>query len=136
MKITSSNYKKDKLYAAEARAITEILKTETVVAPVEVLMQMQRISKPRYEDWRFRRIPYLEKVFVGSLGKANRILRILEFHARAIGLQPSQTVYHKWGKGGKRFTLRFSKSAHPRLEQAYSRHYVTGKKPKRIEADR
>ena len=136
MKVTSSNYKNDKLYPSVARAIAEILKTKTVVAPVEVLLQMERISKSQYEDWRFRRIPHLEKVFHGNLSKANRILRIIEYRARALDLQPSQTVYHKWGKGGKRITLRFSKSGHPHLEQAYSRHYVAGKKSEQLVAGR
>lgn len=135
MKITPSNYKKDKLYPAVARAVSELLKTEGVVAPVQLLMQMERLSKPRYEGWRFGRIRYLERVFAGSLGKANRILRILEYHARALNLQPSQTVYHKWGKGGKRIKLQFSKSGHPRLEQAYSRHYVPRKKIRQTKQD-
>jgi hypothetical protein len=39
-------------------------------------------------------------------------------------LKPSNTVYHKWGKGGKRILLRFSKTGAPALEAAYSRHYV------------
>ena len=56
------------------------------------------------------------------------ILRILDHHARAIGLKPSHTLYHKWGRG-KRITLRFSKSGVPGLEAAYSRHYVATGQP-------
>jgi len=123
-KLTSSNYTKDQLYPAVARAIAEILQTGTVVAPVEVLLQMQRITRQQYEDWRFGRIPYLERVTVGGLGKMSRILRIIEQHARTLNLKPSPTVYHKWGKGGKRIVLRFSKSGEPNLEAAYSRHYL------------
>ncbi len=129
-KLTSSNYKKDSLYGPVARAMAELLKTKGYVAPVELLLQMQRISKEQYEDWRFARIPYLERVCVGNLSKLSRILRILELHARSMNLTPSQTVYHKWGRGGKRIVLRFSKSGHPNLEAAYSRHYVS----KRVKA--
>jgi hypothetical protein len=124
-KLTSANYTKDQLYPAVARAIAEILKTNTVVAPVEVLLQMQRITKQQYEDWRFGRIPYLERVTAGGLGKMYRILRILELQARKLNLTPSRTVYRKWGKGGKRIVLRFSKSGDPNVEAAYSRHYLT-----------
>jgi hypothetical protein len=123
-KITAANYRTDKLYPAVARAVEEILKTTNVVTPVELLLRTQRITKQKYEDWRFGRIPYLERVCVGNLSKLNVILRILDHHARALGLKPSQTVYHKWGRGGKHIILRFSKSGAPALEAAYSRHYV------------
>ena len=123
-KISQSNYKKDKLYSPVARAIAEIMKTEDAVTPVDVLMRMNRIDKKAYEDWRFGRIPYLEKICLGSLGKANRILRILRLHAESLHLVPSQTVYRKWGRGKKRIILRFSKSGHPNLERAYSTHYL------------
>ncbi len=122
--ITATNYQKDKLYPAVARAVAEILKTTNVVTPVELLLRTERITKQKYEDWRFGRIPYLERVCVGNLSKLNVILRILDHHARAIGLKPSQTVYHKWGRGRKHIILRFSKSGAPALEAAYSRHYV------------
>ncbi len=66
---------------------------------------------------------------VGNLSKLSVILRILDHHARALGLKPSQTVYHKWGRGGKHIILRFSKSGAPALEAAYSRHYVARARP-------
>jgi hypothetical protein len=37
--------------------------------------------------------------------------------------------YRKWGRGGKRIVLRFSKSGDPRLEAAYSRCYGAKSKP-------
>jgi len=122
-KLTSANYTKDQLYPSVARAIAEILKRSSYVSPIEVLLQMERITKQQFEDWRFGRISYLERVTVGGLGKMNRILRIIELHCRKLNLKPSQTAYHKWGKGGKRIVLRFSKSGEHNLEAAYSRHY-------------
>ena len=112
--ITATNYQKDKLYPAVARAVAEILKTTNVVTPVDLLL-MQRITKAQHEDWRFGRIPYLERVCVGSLSKLSTILRLLDHHARTIGLKPSQTVYHKWGRGGKHIILRFSRERAHRL---------------------
>ena len=122
--ITAANYRKHQFYPAIARAVQAILKTNTVVTPVEVLLRLQRITKQQHEDWRFGRIPYLERVCAGNLSKLSAILRILDLHARSLGLKPSQTVYHKWGQGGKHIILRFSKSGAPALEAAYSRHYV------------
>ena len=129
MKINASNYQKHSLYPAVARGVAELLKTTNVVAPVELMLRMQRLTKAQYEDWRFGRIPYLERVCVGNLSKLSIILRLLDLHARAIGLKPSQTVYHKWGRGGKGILLRFSKSGAPGLEAAYSRHYVARRQP-------
>ena len=63
-------------------------------------------------------------MLIGNLSKMNRLLRILDIHACSLGLTPSQTAYHKWGRGGKGLVLRFSKSGEPGLEAAYSRHYV------------
>ncbi len=127
-KITSSNYRKDKLFPGVAAAVSEMMmRSGGVVSPVEVLLRMQRISKERYEDWRFGRIPYLERAFVGSLGKASRILRIVDLHAHSLGLQPSRSEYRQWGNKGRnrRIALRFSRSGEPRLEAAYSTHYLT-----------
>jgi hypothetical protein len=127
--ITAANYQKHQFYPAIAGAVQAILKTNKVVTPVEVLLRLQRITKQQHEDWRFGRIPYLERVCVGNLSKLSVILRILDHHARALGLKPSQTVYHKWGRGGKHIILRFSKSGAPALEAAYSRHYVARARP-------
>ena len=124
-KLTAANYKKDRLYPAVARAVAEVLKTNGVVSAVDVLLRMQRLTRQQVEDWRLGRVPCLECVTLGGLGKMNRILRILELHARSLNLQPSQTVYRKWGKDRKRIVLRFSKSGDPTVEAAYSRHYLT-----------
>lgn len=128
-KITSSTYKKDKYYKKITGAVHELLKEGTVVAPVDVFIKIGNLTKENYEDWRFGRIPYLERVILCNLSKVNRILRILHYHALDRGLKPTQTVYKKWGKGRK-ILLRFSKSGSPYLESAYSRHYIGGSKAK------
>jgi hypothetical protein len=133
--INKSNYQKHKLYPAIARTVAMILETNNVVTPVDLLLRLQRISKQQYEDWRFGRIPYLERVCIGNLSTLSVILRILDHHARAIGLKPSQTVYHKWGRGRKHIVLRFSKTGEPALEAAYSRHYVATGRPASGESD-
>ncbi|MGO9464920.1 MAG: hypothetical protein ACLQIB_10645 [Isosphaeraceae bacterium] len=134
-KFNESNYQKHKLYPTIVWTVAAILETNNVVTPVEVLMRLQRISKQQLDDWRFGRIAYLERVCVGNLSKLCAILRVLDHHARAIGLKPSQTVYHKWGRGGKHIILRFSKTGAPALEAAYSRHYVATARPATGESD-
>lgn len=123
-KITSGNYKKDKLYVSVSKAVAELMQEGEVVSPVSVLVRMGRLEPQKYEDWRFGRVPYLERVLSGNLSKANRILRILHCHAESLQLTAATTLYRKWGKGRK-LTLQFSKSGNPNIERAYSQHYLT-----------
>jgi len=127
--VTVDNYRDDPLYPRIVRAVEPILARGKVVAPVDVLIGMGVLDKRRLEDWRFGRVPYLERVITCNLSKLSRLLRILRFHAHDLNLVPSITVYRRWGKGPKR-RLRFSKFGDRRLEEAYSRHFVwPGKGP-------
>jgi hypothetical protein len=114
MKTTRSTYKKDKYYSRVTAAVDQLLKERHVVAPVEVFMQMGNLTKEDYENWRFGRIPYLERVIQGSLSKVNRILQILRLHSKERGLYPSTTVYKKWARG-RRFFFNFPRVAILRL---------------------
>lgn len=122
-KVTVNTYRKDKYYSRVVRAVERVLAHGDIVAPTDILIEMGNLSKKNYEAWRKGQVPYLERVFEGSLSKANRILRIIGFHAHDLNMIPRQTVYHQWGKGKNR-ELRFSKSSDPNLEKAYSRHYA------------
>jgi len=124
--ISKSNYKSDKLYPSVVRAINSILERSLFVAPVDVLIASDRLDKIRFEDWRFGRIPYLERVTNSGLGNLNRILRIVQLHCQERGLKPSHTIYNRWGKGPKT-RLRFSKSGDANLEAAYATHWVAKK---------
>jgi hypothetical protein len=102
-----------------------VLQAKGYISMVDVLMGMGTLTKENYERWRFRQVPYLEKVLTGSLNKFQFLLRTLRSHAREeLGLTPSRTVYTSWGKG-RRQPLRFSKSANPYIEELYSTHYVS-----------
>lgn len=107
-------------------AASKLLREKGYISVVEVLMEMRKISKADYENWRFRRVPYLEKVITLNLSKINAILRTLQKNAQDGNLKASQTVYTSWGKGPRQ-VLRFSKSGSPHLEQAYSTHFVKRK---------
>jgi hypothetical protein len=129
--VKRSTFKKDKYYSKVVAAVGQLLKTDSVIKPVDVLIQMGYLGKEDYENWRFGRISYLERVIRCNLSKINRILRILQWHAEERGLRPSHTVYKKWGKG-KKIELRFSKSGNPTLENVYSTHYVAGTKQQAV----
>ena len=128
--ITVNTYRKDKYYPRVVRAVGKILARADVVAPSDILIEMGNLSRKNYEAWRKGQIPYLERVFEGSLSKANRILRIIGFHTHDLNMVPRQTAYHQWGNGKNRI-LRFSKSGDPNLEKAYSRHYIWNQSPQK-----
>ncbi len=108
-------------------AVHGILKRESFVAPPELFIEMGLLTRQQYEDWRFGRVPCLERVITCNLAKTSRIIRILRYHAQDRGLKPSNTVYKKWRKGLKRL-LRFSMSGDPNLESAYATHHVAGRR--------
>jgi hypothetical protein len=123
------NFSRDPLYPRIARAVEQVLREGKVVAPVDVLVRRGLLRPEHLEDWRFGRVPYLERVIQSNLSRLSKLLRILRFHAHDLKLVSSITVYARWGKG-PRERLRFTKRAEPRLEEAYSRHFVwPGKGP-------
>ncbi len=134
MKTKKSSFKKDTLYPRVTAAVQTILRNGTVVAPVDGLMGIGFLEKQRLEDWRFGRVPSLERVIACNLSKALRVLKILRYHGEERGLNKSLTAYKKWGKG-PRTSLRFSKSGSPSIEALYATHYVAGR-PKRRVPDR
>ncbi|WP_100010520.1 hypothetical protein [Lentibacillus sediminis] len=102
---------------------TELLMEKGYISPVDLLVRMDRLTPKQVEDWRLKRIPYLERVAVGGLGKMNHILKTLKKFAQEQNLKPSTTVYKSGGKGPKK-QLQFSKSGIPYMEEQYSTHYV------------
>lgn len=131
-KLLPSNYRNDKYFPLVARAFREILAEKDIVAPIDVLYRMGRLTAKDIEDWRFGRINYLERVMVGNLSKANRILRIIRFYAHDLDMVPSQTDYRKWGKG-KKIKLRFSKTGVPKLEEKYACHFRWNRRKRPME---
>jgi hypothetical protein len=105
---------------------SKLLKEKGYISIVDVLMDIGKLSKDNYEAWRFKKVPYLEKVITANLGKINLILRTVQKNSENGHLRPSKTVYKSWGKGPQ-ILLSFSKSGDPKLENAYSTHFL---KPK------
>jgi len=123
------DYRQDPLYPRVAPAVTAILATGKVVAPVDVLLRMNLLRPQDLEDWRIGRVPYLERVIQGNLSRLSRLLRILGFLCHDLKLGPVQAGYVRWGDG-PRTPLRFTKTGDAKLEKIYARHFVwPGKGP-------
>lgn len=104
-------------------------KSRGYAAPVDVLIDVGVLTKEKYEDWRFGRVPYLEMVCNINLRKLSFIMGQIRSYAAKNRYKPSYTYYKQWGvkkKQGARKTvpLRFSKSGNPEIERAYATHYV------------
>jgi uncharacterized protein len=134
---------RDETRTSVRRSVSDILRRQGFVSTVEVLMDMGKLSRKGYEDWRMGRVPFLERVVTINLGKLQGILRELAATCRQLGLKESFTDYRKWGKGNK-VPLRFSKSGDPLVEKAYATHFVsrragqaqaTPARPRTIETD-
>jgi len=107
-------------------ASSELLREKGYISFVDVLMKIGKLTKEDYERWRFRRVPYLEKVVTVNLAKVNHLLRTLHENAKRGSLKASQTVYMSWGRGPKT-RLRFSKTGDPNIEEAYATHFILPK---------
>ena len=121
--VTVHTYRQDTYYPRVVRAVATILARSDVVAPVDVLLEMGNLTQKNHEAWYRGHVPYLERVFAGSLSKANRILRLIGFHVHDLNMVPRRTVYYQGGNSKNRL-LRFSKSGHAGIEEAYATHYV------------
>lgn len=93
------------------------------VCTVDVLMQLNYLTKKDYEDWRFGRIDYLEKVCQVNLSKLTLINKLIRKHSNELSLKSSWIGYYQFGKGVKR-RLRFSKSGNKTIEERYATHFV------------
>lgn len=111
------------------KSVSAVLAENGYISPIDVLIKMDRLTVKQVEDWRFKRIDYLERAINLNLAKLNHFLQALKKYAKEQNLKPSITVYKSWGKGVKK-TLRFSKTGKPNMEKLYSTHYVkqSGKK--------
>lgn len=110
-------------------------------APVDVLMDIGVLQKDKYDDWRFGRIPYLERVCMVNLGKLSTVRHQMRVYAQKAGLKPSFCYYKQWGtkkndgQGRKPvILLRFSKSGDPEVEKWYATHFVDTKRVAEIKA--
>ena len=101
------------------------LQKNGAATPVDVLMDLGVLLKADYENWRFGRVDYLERVCKINLHKLSFIMREIRTYARKNDLKPSWTYYKQWGRNDKpNIKLRFSKFSDESIEQNYATHYV------------
>ena len=93
------------------------------ISSVDVLMKLEYLNKKGYEDWRFGRVPYLERVCNTNLSKLTLINSLIKKFANELKLKGSITEYHKHSGKVKR-KLQFSKSGDSKIEKLYSTHYL------------
>ncbi|MDO9339493.1 MAG: hypothetical protein Q7T72_03090 [Bacteroidales bacterium] len=93
------------------------------VCVVDILLQLDYLTKKDYEDWRFGRVDYLEKVCNINLSKLTLINKLIRKYSTELDLKSSWTGYNQFGKGIKR-RLRFSKTGDKTIEDRYATHYI------------
>lgn len=110
----------------------QIQKTGMAV-PVQVLMDLGVLAASDYENWRFGRVDYLERVCKVNLHKLAFIMKEVRDYASKNNLKPSWTFYKQWGRKGKKpsVKLRFSKHGDEGVECGYATHYIS---PERMTA--
>ena len=108
-------------------AMYTIIKQKGFVAPVDVLIAVDVLSKADYESWRNGKVDYLERVCKVNLRKLSFINHEIRVYAGKYNLKPSFTVYKRWnvkkldGQGRKPvIRLRFSKSGDEQMSGLYS----------------
>ena len=102
---------------------SELLKEKGYISFVDVFMKLGYLDPKDYENWRMKRIPFLERVIKINLGQINFIMKTVRRNCTNGNLNPSWTGYKSWGKGNK-INLRFSKTGEPNIEKAYATHFV------------
>ena len=108
---------------------SELLKEKGYLCFVDIFMKLGYLSKSDYENWRCRRVSYLERVLTLNLSTMNFIMKTVRRHSLNGHLKPSMTVYKSWGTR-KKTLLQFSTSGDPTIETAYATHFV---QPKRVD---
>jgi hypothetical protein len=108
-------------------AMYTLIKEKGVASPAEVLIAIGVLAKEKYADWRFGRVPYLEKVCQINLSKLSTINHEIRVFARKNNLKASWSDYRKWDKGN-RTRLRFSKGGGEQIERLYATHYIAQQK--------
>jgi hypothetical protein len=118
--VSPVDYVSDTLFPRVAGAVDDLLASGMAVSVPRVFVKMGILMPEKLREWQQGRVPYLERVVMGSLGKTNRIVRIVSLYAHDLKLPPAPP--HAAGPithAGR--PLRFSKTGVPKLEAAYKR---------------
>jgi len=112
--------------------MSSLLYEKGYACAVGVLLRLGYLSEKDYNDWRFGRIEYLEKVCGVNLRKLSTINQTIRGFANEMNLKRSWTGYNRYGKGAKQ-RLIFSKSRNKNIEEAYATHYLKAERNDELE---
>jgi hypothetical protein len=107
---------------------SELLEEKGYISFVDVFMRLDCLDYKDYENWRMKRVPYLESVIKINLSKINSIMKTVRRNCLNGNLNPSWSAYKSWGKG-KKIDLRFSKTNEPNIEKTFATHFIRKTKP-------
>lgn len=126
--VTPHNYKEDPLYRRVVNAVRHLQQTKGDVTPINVFVTLGLLPPAKLQEWQQGRILFLEAVLGTNLSKINRVLRILRLHSLDLNLVCKQIDYVRQGSGPRKL-LKFTRSADPNIERAYSRLYLSTTPP-------
>jgi len=114
---------REDIEARVRRVAEQALAEQQYVRPIDVLLSLGWLAPSHLDRWRQGRVPYLEQVVQGNLGKVSAAMVEFRRWSGARGLTPSETVYV--ARTRDRHQLRFSASGDPSIEQAYRTHWFS-----------
>lgn len=106
---------------------SDLLREKGYISFVDIFIKLNYLDQKEYENWRMKRVPYLERVITANLSKINFIMKTVRKNCRQGELEESWTGYKSGGKGRK-ISLRFSKSGEESIERTYATHFLKQKK--------
>jgi len=106
--------------------VSVLIKEKGRITFVDVFMELGYLDPKDYENWRMKRVPYLERVIKVNLKKISFIMKTLRRLCRGRGMREDLTGYKSWGKGRK-LQLQFSKSGKQSIEKTYATHFSKSK---------
>jgi hypothetical protein len=114
---------------------SELAYRKGYVCSVDILLKLGFITEEDHQDWRFGKIPYLEKACQANLRKLSFVNRFIRKYSAEWNLEASWTEYNKWGKGPKK-RLIFSISRDPQIERLYATHFLNKKRINELNLER
>jgi hypothetical protein len=67
-------------------------KARGYTTPVDVLMDIGILTRQKYEEWRFGRVPFLEAVCNGNLKKLSTVMHEIRSYAKEHHLKPHSAI--------------------------------------------
>ncbi len=117
------------------RIISQLSDEKGYICTIDVLLGLNYLSKTDLDKWRNGQVDYLERICRTNLSKLKAVNTFIRQAAAKMKLEPSLTVYNKYGKGPKQ-KLRFSKSGDYNIEKAYSTHFVNKYQTGKLKEDK